>query len=255
MIKNTYTITYNYKDEFSYVHKDEVITIKANTKELVLAQLVSDNYNSSDIEVTNIVREPNVGLAVIRGQCLHKGHEALTNQMGSEMDVVIIGMGSIQEFGTINNPWAPKSRRIMWEMLHGKSGKGSKYKLVELRDIGACSKIAWSSHVFGKIEGMNLPKPTHYYAGSNHDASWFESINEEFGEDTLQIVILDRLKDSICMSGTEIRKSILNDSDDWKEYVPHVLVDYIEETFPKELKLYEDLDVDAEKAKFEKRKG
>ena len=254
MITNTYNITFNYLDEFDYKHENETQTYKATTKDLAIKQLNDDYYDDVD-EILSITREPNVGLAVIRGQCVHNGHFALSSKMNSEMDVVIIAIGTTQEFGTINNPWAPKQRRTMWEMLYGKSGKGSKFKVAELRDIGAVSKIAWASHVFGKIEGMNLPKPTHYYAGSKHDASWFEAMNDEFGEGTLEIVILDRLKDSVCMSGTEIRKSILDGSDDWKEYVPHVLVDYIEETFPKELRLYEDIDVDAEKAAFEKRKG
>jgi len=253
MITNTYTITFNYLDEFNHEHENEIQTIKATTKDLAIAKLKDDYYNDVS-KIISIEREPNVGLVVIRGQCVHNGHVSLTHKMGAEMDIVIIAMGSTQEFGTINNPWSPKPRRTMWEMIHGKSGKGSKYKIVELRDIGAVSKIAWSSHVFGKIDGMNLPKPTHYYAGSKHDASWFEAMNEEFGEGTLEIVILDRLKDSICMSGTEIRKSILDGADDWKEYVPHVLVDYIEETFPKELRLYEDVDVAAEKVEFEKRK-
>ena len=253
MITNTYTIEFTYEDEFNSIYTETEI-VKATSQQLAINKL-KDDYNDDNLKVLNIVKELNIGFAIIRGQCVHNGHFALSTKMSSEMDIVIIGIGSTQEYGTINNPWKPKVRRNMWEKLHGKSGKGSKFRLVELRDIGACTKIAWASHTFGKIEGMKLPKPTHYYAGSKHDASWFESMNDEFGEGTLEIVILDRLKESICMSGTEIRKSILNECDDWKSYVPSVLVEYIEKTFPKELRLYEDIDIDMEKVAFEKRKG
>ena len=181
--------------------------------------------------------EKKVGLAVMRMQPMHNGHYNLIVKMMQEMDIVIIGLGSIQETHTLNNPYTPKQRREMIEKVFGPTGKNSKIKIVELKDLGAVTKIAWAMHVFGKLEGMNLPKPTHYYAGSNHDASWFASVNNEFGEGSLVINTLDRVKVSISMSGTEVRKSIIDETDDWKEYVPAVLVDFIEQGFPKELRL------------------
>lgn len=195
-----------------------------------------------------------VGLAVMRMQPMHNGHYELISRMLREMDTVIIGLGSIQESKTINNPFTPKQRREMVEKVFGPTGKTSKIKIVELKDLGTVSKIAWAMHVFGKIDGMNLPKPTHYYAGSKHDASWFNSVNEEFGEGTLEIGILDRLKDTICMSGTEIRKSIIHESDDWIDFVPPIVINYIKNNFPEDLKLSENIDVEAEKTLFEKRK-
>ena len=183
-----------------------------------------------------------VGLAVMRMQPMHIGHYNLIAKMMQEMDVVIIGLGSIQESGTLNNPYTPKQRREMVEKVFGPTGKHSKIKIVELKDLHAVTKIAWAMHVFGKIEGMNLPKPTHYYAGGRHDSSWFESVNEEFDEGSLVINILDRVKVSISMSGTEVRKAIRDESDEWKEYVPPVVVDYIEQSFPEELRLSASID-------------
>jgi nicotinamide-nucleotide adenylyltransferase len=196
-----------------------------------------------------------VGLAVMRMQPMHNGHFNLISKMIREMDIVIIGLGSIQESGTVNNPYTPKQRREMVEKVFGPTGKHSKIKIVELKDLGAVSKIAWAMHVFGKIDGMNLPKPTHYYAGSKHDASWFNSVNEEFGEGSLEIEIVDRLRTSISMSGTEIRKAIMDEADDWKEHIPPVSIEYIDNNFPQDLKLSENIDVEAEKVLFEKKKG
>lgn len=195
-----------------------------------------------------------VGLAVMRMQPMHNGHFNLISKMIREMDVVIIGLGSIQESGTVNNPYTPKQRREMVEKVFGPTGKHSKIKIVELKDLGACTPITWASFVFGKIDGMNLPTPTHYYAGSKHDASWFNSVNEEFGDGSLEIEIVDRLKESICMSGTEIRKSILSGSSDWEEYVPPTIITLITNNFPYELQELSSEDVVQAKENFEKLK-
>jgi len=254
IMKKNYTIKCIIEDEFNN-KKTETTVISAKSKEKAISKLekmYSDYYIE---EIHSIKKEPVVGLVVLRGQCVHNGHVALVDKMFKECDLVIIGLGSTQEHSTINNPWKPKDRKTMWEKIYGKTGKYSKLKIIELRDIGAVSKISWASYVFGKIEGVNLPRPTHYYAGSKHDASWFSIMNEEFGKDTIQIRILDRFSKSLCMSGTEIRKSILDKQEDWKKYVPEVIVDFVEETFPKELMLYENIDVDKEKTSFEKRKG
>jgi cytidyltransferase-like protein len=253
MINNIYKITFNHEDEYNIIHTTNEI-IKSSTKETALIQLKKLYDEDEDLEILNIEREPNIGLAVMRMQPLHKGHFALIVRMLEEMDLVIIGLGSIQESKTLSNPFTPKQRREMIEQVFGKTGKSSKIKIVELKDIGACNPITWSSFVFGKIDGMNLPTPNHYYAGSNHDADWFNSINEEFGTGTLDIHIVDRLTETICMSATEIRKSIISGSTDWLEYTPTSVSDYIINNFPSELLLQNNIDVGLEKEKFEKLK-
>ena len=73
-----------------------------------------------------------VGLAIMRMQPLHNGHYELISRMLKEMDTIIIGLGSIQETHTINNPFTPKQRREMLEKVFGPTGKNSKIKIVEL---------------------------------------------------------------------------------------------------------------------------
>jgi len=253
MIINTYTINFKYEDEFNstYIETEDVKSIS----EIEAIKILKENYQDDELEIINVEMKQNIGLAVMRMQPTHEGHFELISRMMKEMDIVIVGLGSIQESGNINNPFTPKQRREMIEKVFGVTGKKSKLKIVELKDLGTVSKIAWASFVFGKIDGMNLPKPNHYYAGSKHDASWFDALNNEYGENTIQIHIVDRLKESICMSGTEIRKAIMDESDEWKEFVPPVLIPYIENTFPSELKLSNNIDVKAEKLAFEKLKS
>ena len=143
-MKKNYTITFTTEDEYNY-QETETITIAAKSKDKALSKLHKEYSNFSIEEIHSIIKEPVIGLAVIRGQCTHNGHVAMADLMHKECDIVIIAMGSTQEFGTINNPWKPKDRRTMWEKIYGKSGKHSKLKIVESRDIGAVSKIVWAS--------------------------------------------------------------------------------------------------------------
>lgn len=51
-----------------------------------------------------------------RWRCRRCHHELISRMM-KEMDVVIIGLGSIQESGTVNNPYTPKQKREMVEKV------------------------------------------------------------------------------------------------------------------------------------------
>jgi len=193
-------------------------------------ELLKLKFNEDQIE-----KVEKVGLAIMRMQPFHKGHLRIIHKMMEEMDVIIIGIGSIQEKETINNPFSAAQRREMLRKVL-KLGNKSNIKIIELADIGAVTKIAWATHVLGIISGKNLPRPTHYYAGSIHDASWFDSLNKELEEGFMNIVNLDRFQTTF-MSGTDIRKSIIDGSYDWQEYVPSIIVDYIDEEFPNHLRL------------------
>ena len=177
----------------------------------------------------------NVGFAAMRMQgAIHLGHHKLICKMLEENDLVIIGLGSTQIERTVRNPFTAVERIEMLNLLYGVNNK--KIKIVRLVDMGAVTPHEWSRYCIDRINTMNLPTPTDYYAGSKTDAFWFkDSVNAN--NEKINIHVLDRHTEGQGISGTEIRAAIANGTDEWKEYVPRCLHDYIEETFPTELTL------------------
>ncbi len=211
------------------------------------------------MKTTIITQEENIALAVMRLQPLHNGHFNLISKMLRENQKVIIGLGSTQIENTFDNPFSGKQRL---EMLKIAFGNSNKLKIIFLKDIGAVVHRQWAEYVFSQIEKNNLPLPTRYYAGSLNDAFYFEdfninkndtkligdyekykdiSFNEKYKDLKLEIKILDRRLSSINDSGTEIRKSIVNNIDTWLSQVPECLHNYIISNFPKKFDLLENI--------------
>lgn len=222
---NKYKVLFK-ENEFKEEHK---IVFASSTRDIL----------KKHKNIVNIEKIDKVGLAIMRIQPLHFGHLQLIQKMMNEMDTVIIGIGSIQESNTINNPFTAAQRREMLKKVL-KLGNKSNVKILELSDIGTVNKVAWATHVLGVIAGKNLPKPTHYYAGSKHDGSWFESLNTEFGDGFIDVINLNRINSNL-MSGTDIRKSLIDGSHDWIDYVPPILIDFIDENFPNSLRMENDI--------------
>lgn len=172
-----------------------------------------------------------VGFAAMRMQpAIHNGHHKLISQMLADNDVVIIGLGSTQVERRSRDPLSPNERIEMLNILYGV--KNTKIKIVRLTDIGAVTPKEWSDYCILKIEQMKLPTPTDYYAGSETDAFWFKNaINAD--NEPIKIHIVNRHETGI-MSGTEIRSSLANGTDEWMAHVPKSLHQYVKETFPME---------------------
>lgn len=200
----------------------------------------------------------NIALAVMRMNPLHIGHFNLISKMLMENQKVIIGLGSTQIENTFNNPFSAKQRL---EMIKIAFGNNDKIKIIFLKDLGAVVHRLWAEYVFSQIEKNNLPLPTRYYAGSLNDAFYFQDFNinkndkhligdyqnidcnfdERYKDYKLDIRILDRKTESINDSGTEIRKSIVNNMDTWLSQVPECLHNYIIQNYPKKFDLLENI--------------
>lgn len=170
----------------------------------------------------------NVGFAIMRIQPMHKGHFRLINKMLEDNDIVVIGLGSVQEYGTIQNPFHKKDKISFIKKVYGEN---SKIKIIELKDQKGASKEEWVDYAFGQVEKMNLPKPTTYYCGSDADAEWYKGMEEK---KCFQIKILER-HGSGFLSATEIRKAISSGNNSWEEFVPACLINDIKEKFPTHL--------------------
>lgn len=136
-------------------------------------------------------------LAVMRLQPLHEGHRILIDAMFERCDRVIIGVGSTQESGTERNPYSYEERR---EMLLEHYGEKERLAIIPLVDIGAKSKQEWVDYVTGKLDRYGLPRPTHYFSGSEADAAWYTETGWE-------IVIIDRETVGKGISATKIREA------------------------------------------------
>ena len=171
-----------------------------------------------------------IALLIMRIQPLHNGHTQLIYKALMENDKVIVILGSSQEKRTKRNPFSTPERMNMLKQVFGDS---SKLKVMALRDIGATTKQCWVNYVFNEIKNQSLEQPTRYYAGDEDNAQWFDT-NNPITNEKLDVLKVDRLKTGI-MSATEIRNSIYNGFDSWKDHTPTCLINMIEEKYPKDL--------------------
>jgi hypothetical protein len=188
-----------------------------------------------------------VGLMITRGQVEHLGHVALKAQMMLDNGRNILGFGSSQKSGVFGNPLTSDQKR------RAQLGAwGDAFKMVFLQDIGATDlSTDWVDYVLDRIRTNQLPEPTDLYAGSRHEARWYEGRfasldgephavrglfevweNPETGK---RIHILDRRR-HIDISSSEVRTLIERRDPRWRDMVPAKLWDFYDWEYPPELR-------------------
>jgi hypothetical protein len=184
---------------------------------------------------------------ITRGQIEHLGHAALKTQMMIDNSYNIIGFGSSQKSREFGNPLNPDQKR------RAQLGAwGDAFKMVFLQDIGATDRTDdWVEYVLDRIATNQLPEPTDFYAGSLHEARWYESRFAsmrdatpkkrglfQVWEDELtgkRIHILDR-KINYTISSSEVRTLIERRDGAWKDMVPAKLWNFYDWEYPPELR-------------------
>lgn len=188
-----------------------------------------------------------VGLMITRGQVEHLGHVALKAQMMLDNGYNVIGFGSSQKSGEFENPLTSDQKR------RAQIGTwGDAFKMVFLQDIGATDRSTdWADYVFDRIRTNQLPEPTDLYAGSGHEARWYEDhfarMNRrcdyrrglfevwENAETGKRIHILDRSA-NLSISSSEVRTLIERRDPAWRDMVPAKLWSFYEWEYPPELR-------------------
>lgn len=183
-------------------------------------------------------------LAVMRTQPLHKGHCWIIGEMIQQADTVIVGLGSADKAASRSNPFTVDLRIEQIKNVFGK-----RVKCIPFNDLGATpDKSDWIDYVLQKIGALGLPHPTDYYTGSKADAIWYSQrffnptmasddmkLDQRFYDPTetqLRLLhIMDRDSNTFP-SATELRAFIELRSDEWKQYVPAVNHELIEENYP-----------------------
>lgn len=149
-----------------------------------------------------------------RMQPVHNGHMQVINKILEEVDEIIIGIGSAQLSHTIKDPFTAGERIVMMsQALADENIDPSRYYIIPMEDINF--NAIWPSHV-----KMMTPPFSIVYSGN----PLVKQLFCEEGYEVKQPPLYDRLH----LSGTEVRKRMLEDSD-WQELVPQATVDLMNE--------------------------
>ena len=153
------------------------------------------------------------GLAVMRAQPLHIGHEKVIRDMLQKCAKVTLILGSIQEQGTARNPFSYTERKQMIKNVFNAEIEAKRLLVIGLFDI--INPTEWGNFVLDFLQEAfpSLEKPDVYFAGSGYDAQWFKNIFENFE-------IIDRTDYSFpYVSGSMVRDMMTIGDRRWKDFV------------------------------------
>ena len=154
------------------------------------------------------------GILIGRMQPVHNGHMQVINKILEEVDEIIIGIGSAQLSHELKDPFTAGERIIMISQALADAGiDASRYYIIPMQDINF--NAIWPSHV-----KMLTPPFSIVYSGN----PLVKQLFCEEGYEVRQPPLYDRLH----LSGSEVRRRILND-ENWQELVPQASVDLITE--------------------------
>lgn len=154
------------------------------------------------------------GILIGRMQPVHNGHMQVIKEILNEVDEIIIGIGSAQLSHEPKDPFTAGERIVMMNQALAEMGVDpSRYYIIPMQDINF--NAIWVSHV-----KMITPPFSIVYSGN----SLVKQLFSEEGFEVKQPPLYDRLH----LSGTEVRKRILEDGN-WQELVPKATVDVINE--------------------------
>ncbi len=161
-----------------------------------------------------IIMEKVRGILIGRMQPVHNGHMQIINKVLDEVDEVIIGIGSAQLSHELKDPFTAGERVVMMSQALADAGVDpSRYYIIPMQDINF--NAIWVSHV-----KMLTPPFSVVYSGN----SLVKQLFSEEGFEVRQPPLYDRLH----LSGTEVRRRILED-DNWQELVPKATADVLAE--------------------------
>lgn len=154
------------------------------------------------------------GILIGRMQPVHNGHMQIIDKILEEVDEIIIGIGSAQISHELKNPFTAGERVVMMSQALAESNiDPCRYYIIPMEDINY--NAIWVSHV-----KMMTPPFSIVYSGN-------PLVKQLFSEECFD-VRQPPLYDRLHLSGTEVRRRILED-DNWQELVPEATVNLISE--------------------------
>ena len=152
------------------------------------------------------------GLFIGRFQPFHKGHFEVIREMASQVDKLIICIGSAQESHTYEDPFTDGERHLMISESLNQAGIDN-YYLIPIVDINRFS--VWVAHVKSLVPPFDA-----IYTNNGLTARLFS----EAGIEVRKPHLYDREKHS----GKGVRK-VMADNGDWQSLVPEGTAQVIEE--------------------------
>lgn len=154
------------------------------------------------------------GILIGRMQPVHNGHMQIIKKILDEVDEIIIGIGSAQLSHELKDPFTAGERVVMMnQALSDMNIDSSRYYIIPMQDINF--NAIWVSHV-----KMLTPPFSVVYSGN----PLVKQLFCEEGFEVRQPPLYDRLH----LSGSEVRRRILND-ENWQELVPDATVNLLSE--------------------------
>ena len=154
------------------------------------------------------------GILIGRMQPLHNGHIEVIKKILNEVDEIIIGIGSAQISHELKDPFTAGERVLtITNALIENNIDPSRNYIIPMEDINF--NAIWVSHV-----KMMTPPFSVVYSGN----SLVKQLFYEEGFEIRNPPLYDRMN----LSGTEVRRRILED-ENWEELVPKATVDIISE--------------------------
>jgi len=151
------------------------------------------------------------GLFVGRFQPVHKGHIKALEFVFSQVDEVVIGIGSAQASHTLKNPFTTSERMEMLIRALDEAGLDKRYYLIPLPDINF--NAIWATYVVSMIPRFDV-----VFTGNSLVAQLFR-------EKGYEVVVQPMFRKDI-LSATEIRKRMI-EGEPCEELVPESVVEYI----------------------------
>lgn len=154
------------------------------------------------------------GILIGRMQPVHNGHMEVIKRILEEVDEIVIGIGSAQLSHEVKDPFTAGERVVMMtQALAEIDVDPSRYYIIPMQDINF--NAIWASHV-----KMLTPPFSIVYSGN----PLVKQLFAEEGYEVRQPPLYDR----IHLSGTEVRRRILED-ENWQELVPKATADLLKE--------------------------
>lgn len=151
------------------------------------------------------------GFYIGRFQPFHNGHRAMVDHIVSEVDELVLGIGSADVSHTVHDPFTAGERLMMVTKAVGDVEMPT--YVVPIEDIDR--NAVWVSHVQSMTPGFDC-------AYSNNPL--VVQLLEEAGIEVRQSPMFDRER----LEGTDIRERML-DGEDWTDRVPDVVAEVIDE--------------------------